>query len=221
MYLNKIRKAKGIRLTDLSEKLKALYGAKAISAPMLSLIENGKNSLSFENAKMIADVLNCSIAELYGETIFKNSTSESIVQIKYYPDILASAGTGCFIDSEEFETINIDEKHLKEMGIASSYQNIAVIKVKGSSMNPTLLDGDLLFVDTTKKEIYNNRIYIINENNNLKVKRLIRESPFSTIAIVKSDNQTDGEYPPYQIEFNKIEENFICGQVIFFSRNIE
>lgn len=214
MELKNIRQKRKITAEELGKAI-------GVSKATISLIEAGKVKLDNIKSQKIAKILNCKISDLFGETEFNPEYGSHMVPIKYYPDILASAGTGCFVSSENFETINIDDKQLAEMGIKSSYDNIAIIKVKGYSMQPTLQDGDLLFVDSSKKEIFNNKIYIINENNNLKVKRLIRESPFSNKAVVKSDNQIDGEYPPYNIDFEKMDKNFICGQVIFYCRSIE
>ena len=215
-----------IELRNIRQKRKIsaeeLGKAIGVSKATISLIESGKVKLDNLKSQRIAKVLNCKISDIFGETEFNPEiTSNNMISIKYFPDVLASAGVGCLVNNENFDIINIDEKQLQEMGIKSNYENIAVIKVKGFSMQPTLQDGDLLFVDLSKKEIFNNRIYIINENNLLKVKRLIRESPFSNKATVKSDNQIDGEYPPYEVDLQNINDNFICGQVIFYCRSIE
>ena len=205
--LANIRKKRGLSVIKLAE----LTG---LTRDAIYKMEKGEIGISKNSMPLLEKALQTTASEIYGGI-------SRMIPIKYYPDILASAGTGCFVSSEKFETINIDDKQLAEMGIKSSYDNIVIIKVKGYSMQPTLQDNDLLFVDSSKKEIFNNKIYIINENNNLKVKRLIRESPFSNKAIVKSDNQIDGEYPPYEIDFEKMDDNFICGQVIFYCRSIE
>ena len=212
--VKKLRLKKGLGQEELAKML-------GITRQSVYYIELGKTAITADNQKKLIEIFNCSIDDLYNDNSSVKKTNTKMISIKYYPDILASAGTGCFVSSENFETINVDEKQLAEMGIKSSYNNIAVIKVKGYSMQPTLQDGDLLFVDSSKKEVYNDRIYIINENNNLKVKRLTRESPFINKAIVKSDNQLSGEYPPYEIDFEKMDKNFICGQVVFYCRSIK
>ena len=214
MYLKEIRLARKMSLDELAKKTGSFKGN-------LSMVENGKLNLKLERAQKIAEVLRCRTTDLTGETKFDPNCQSIMIPIKYYPNILASAGTGCFVNNEEFKTINIDELQLLEMGIKSNFNNIAVIKVKGYSMEPTLKDGDLLFVDSSKKEVYNNKIYIINENNNLKVKRILWANPFAKSITIKSDNQVEGEFEPYEVEIRNLPENFICGQVIFYCRSIE
>lgn len=213
MYLKQIRQARGLSLEELAKKTGSFKGN-------LSLVENGKLNLKLERAQKIAEVLKCRTTDLTGETKFDPNCKSVMIPIKYYPDVSASAGKGCFVDNENFETINIDEKHLLEMSIRSDYHNIAVIKMKGYSMEPILKDGDLLFIDTSKTELYNNKIYVINENNGLKVKRLLWANPFAKTITIKSDNQVEGEFEPYEIEIETIPPKFICGQVIFYCRNI-
>ncbi len=203
-------------------KLSVLQLAKlsGMSRDAIYKIENGENIPNLTTLQKLSAVLKCRTTDLTGETKFDPNCKSVMIPIKYYPDVSASAGKGCFVDNENFETINIDEKHLLEMGIRSDYHNIAVIKVKGYSMEPTLKDGDLLFIDTSKTELYNNKIYVINENNGLKVKRLLWANPFAKTITIKSDNQVEGEFEPYEIEIETMPPKFICGQVIFYCRNI-
>lgn len=144
--LKNIREKKNLSVIKMAE-------ITGIGRDIIYKMEKGEIGISKKNLKIIQDTLNITASEIYGGV-------SNMIPIKYYPDILASAGKGCFVNSDSFEIISIDEKQLKEMGINSNYQDISVIKVDGSSMIPTLVNGDLLFVDTTKKSVYNNKIYI-------------------------------------------------------------
>jgi phage repressor protein C with HTH and peptisase S24 domain len=212
MYLREVRKSRKMTLEQLAE----IVGTTKSN---LSLIENGKINMSVDKAEKIAKTLNCLPTDLTGSTKFNPNEKSKMIQIKYY-DISASAGLGCFVNNNNFEYINIDEIQLKKMGIRGNYDGISIINANGNSMSPTIKDGDLLFVNTEQKEIFNNKIYIISENNYLKVKRIIRNSPFDTKIAIKSDNEIDGEYPPYEVDIDGA-DNIICGQVIFFCRNIK
>jgi phage repressor protein C with HTH and peptisase S24 domain len=213
MHLKEIRKARKLTLEQLAKKV-------GTTKSNLSLIENGKISMSVDKAEKIANILNCHTTDLTGGTKFNPEITTKMIAIKYYNNIAASAGTGCFVNNEEFEIINIDESQLIKMGIKRDYNNISIINAKGDSMFPTIRDGDLLFVNIGKKEVFNNKIYIINEDDLLKVKRILKTSPFDEEVTIKSDNKVDGEYPPYSVKIDNI-KNIICGQVIFFCRNIE
>ena len=62
---------------------------------------------------------------------------------------------------------------------------------------------------------------VINEDNSLKVKRIKKDNPFAKEVTIISDNQIEGEYPPYPLKIDDMDKNFICGQVIFYCRSIE
>ncbi len=213
MELKNIRQKRKITAEELGKAI-------GVSKATISLIEAGKVKLDNIKSQKIAKILNCKISDLFGETEFNPEYGSRMIPIRYY-DISASAGNGCFVNNENFEIINIDEIQLKKMGIHENLKDIVIINVKGDSMLPTLQDGDLLFIDTTKKEIFNKKIYVITEDNYLKVKRILKNSPDSKEIIIKSDNEIDGEYPPYPKQLDNLPENFICGQVIFYCRSIE
>lgn len=205
--LSNIRKKKGLSVIKLAE-------LSGIGRDIIYKMEKGEIGISKKNMPLLEKALETTASEIYGGI-------SKVIPIKYHPNIYASAGYGYFVNDENFETINIDEKQLIEMNINSNYENIHIIKAVGRSMEPTIMDNDLLFIDVTKKEIFNDKIYIINENNTLKVKRVIRKSPFDNVITIKSDNQVSGEYPPYEINLeNEDQMNCIKGQVVFFCRNI-
>ena len=210
-----IREAKNIKVQYMLDKL-------GMTRQNYWNIENNKTNITQENQEKLCKIFNCSINDLYDENISLNDLKENkrsnMVKLRFF-DLSASAGNGCFIDNENFEVMEIDEKQLNEMGIVSNYQNIQVIKAKGNSMFPTIHDKDLLFVDTEKKEIFNNKIYIIREDKLLKVKRVLKKSPLDDEITIKSDNEIDGEYPPYNIKIDGL-ENVICGMVVFFCRSL-
>jgi hypothetical protein len=45
------------------------------------------------------------------------------------------------------------------------------------------------------------------------------KSPVDEVITVVSDNQTDGEFPPYELSLNQAKD-FIIGQVVFYGRSI-
>jgi phage repressor protein C with HTH and peptisase S24 domain len=203
--LKKIRERKKLSVINLAEK-------SGISRDLIYKMEKGEIGISKRNILLLEKALNVSASEIYGG-------DSQMIPIKFF-DITASFGSSCFVNNENFEIINIDEKQLIKMDINSNYDNISIIHAKGNSMIPTIQDGDLLFIDISKKEIFNKKIYVINEDKFLKVKRIIKDKPDAEKVIVKSDNEIIGEYPPYEIAVNG-SENIICGEVIFFCRRIE
>lgn len=213
--LKKIREIRNLSRQELADKIKT-------SRQTIFSIETGKINISSQLLLPLCKALSCTPNDLYDEYLDLNNLKENkksnMIKLKYY-DLSASAGDGCFVDNENLEVMEISEKQLNEMGITFNYQNIRVIRAKGNSMYPTIHDGDLLFVDKEKKEIFNDKIYIINEKGFLKVKRVLIESPFAEEITIKSDNHISGEYPPYNIKIDGC-QNVVCGMVVFFCRSL-
>lgn len=67
-----------------------------------------------------------------------------------------------------------------------------VIYAKGDSMAPTIQDGEVLLVDYRQTEPQGNRVYVLNVEGDLRVKRLLRR-----VAgwVIVSDNQDKTRYP--------------------------
>lgn len=196
--VKQIRKNTGLSIIEIARKSgitrDALYKIeKGTTQPNLATIEKLKNNF---------------------EGVFENT-----IGLKYFNSI--NNYSNCFNDSD-FKIINIDIEHLKKMKIKDNYENIVVMDMSEDNMEPTIKRGDILFIDTSKKELLNNKIYIINENNALKVKRVLRKSPFDTTITIKSDNEIDGEFPPYELDLKDTEKaKCIKGQVLSFCRNID
>ena len=213
-----IRKYKKIKVQDILDKT-------CMTRQNYWNIENNVVNITPENQFKLCEIFNCSIEDLYNPNLDLNNIenrnekqNKKLIPIKFY-DLQASAGNGCFTSIENYETLNIGEDYLNKIGIRGNYNRIAIIRAKGISMYPTICDGDFLFVDTDNKELYNNKIYVINERGLLKVKRVLMSSPFSKTITIKSDNQQDGDYPPYDIEIDGC-QNVICGTVIFLTRSL-
>ena len=145
----------------------------------------------------------------------KSKTSpmlDNVVTIKFYSNIQAAAGLGNYATNEaQSEVLYFDERWLKNI-IGINPQNAFIIQAQGESMDSgmnkidDIKDGDLLMVDTSKLE-GNNKIYVINQNNEIRVKRLFYNLDGS--LTISSNN------PKYQDEKYKAEDaNFINIQVL-------
>lgn len=229
MIENIPNRLKNIRtVLDLTQK--ELADSLDVSLSMVGGIESRKQSMSLEFAQKMEEVHHVRAAWLtYGNgmptieeqvTFDKNSAlknlAETIVsnhggqvvskmtEIKYFPDIGASAGYGCLNgDQCESDIIYVDTKMFPNI---KSYDRIDAIRAIGNSMEPTISDGDLLFVDKQKHEIVNGKIFIVRMGDEIFVKRIffgIRD------IIVKSDNPT---HPQFNINPDEID---ILGQVIY------
>lgn len=73
-------------------------------------------------------------------------------------------------------------------------------KVKGDSMEPLLLDHDVVLVDCSKTEIIDGRIYAFVFGNALRVKRLYRKIDGSIIVHSENPNFSDETIKPADTE---------------------
>lgn len=204
--IEKIRTQKKISRQELADQLKMTY-------QNLSNIEKNISNLNSDHLEKICNILNCTISELYGEKEYSEKNTE-IIQLKYYENVYASAGNGCFNDKEAYEYFNFDKEFLNKINIRNNYENIMIIRATGDSMYPTINVNDLLFVDVSKKEIRNNNIYIFNEDGVLKVKRLLKENPTVQELKIVSDNTF---YNSYILDL-KTTQTLICGQVVYYGK---
>jgi phage repressor protein C with HTH and peptisase S24 domain len=84
------------------------------------------------------------------------------------------------------------------LNIIGDYGSIFVIKIKGDSMFPTYKNGDVVFVNTSRKEIISSNVYLIKEDNVPQVRRIIKNSYNNTIDII-SDNPNKELYPTQHV----------------------
>jgi phage repressor protein C with HTH and peptisase S24 domain len=92
---------------------------------------------------------------------------------------------------------------------------MSLIKVSGDSMEPTLLDGDLVLVDHSRNHgARQGGIYAIVMDEEIMIKRLQALPQQDTIRII-SDNK---HYPPLDVSTSELRIN---GRVIWFARELE
>ncbi|EDM23053.1 S24 family peptidase [Caminibacter mediatlanticus TB-2] len=129
------------------------------------------------------------------EEIAKNT--EKFAIIRYFKDINASAGGGAINFDENYETIYIDKKLIDK--------NLDAIHVVGDSMEPTIKDGSIIFIDRNIP-LSSGGIYVISTNAGVFVKRINIKSS-GEIELI-SDNKI------YPIEKVKLEEIKVIGKVV-------
>ncbi len=137
--------------------------------------------------------------------------TEKFFQVKYFSQVRASAGGGDMEFGEEFDMIKLDKKLLESIFKTNNLEElkskqIEAIKVNGDSMEPTLKNGSIIFVDRTTKNIFKDGIYVVNTPGGLFVKRLNRKVDGSIELI--SDNS---RYKPETLAPTEV---IIMGQVI-------
>lgn len=223
--------------TNFGDRLKKLIGNKSgrafakeigISYSTLHNYLTNVSSPTLANLELIADKTNADIKWLVTGTVpdviemeegrdleSKGSinllnNAESVVFIDAYRSINVSAGFGSFNDGvtrpdgERPYAIQL----LVELGVSAS--KCAVFWAKGNSMYPTIHDGDQLLVDLSQKQITGNKIYLIQNEDSVWVKRV--KISWDGVELI-SDNKE--EYPIIKIKPNEAEHLQVIGQVIY------
>ena len=117
------------------------------------------------------------------------------------------------VEGEDHVTnLAFSQDYLREMTSAKG-RDLAVIRVKGDSMEPTLLDDDLVMIDRTKRNLDYDGLFVLRVGEALHVKRIGRGATRANITVI-SDNRI---YPPIQTAREEIE---VIGKVLWYGRKV-
>lgn len=123
---------------------------------------------------------------------------DRVEDFAYVPllDVAASAGTGLLVAEETVQEVIAFDSHWLRSQLNTNPSELSIITVQGDSMAPTLLDGDLIFVDHQVTD-WRDGIYVFQMDEDLLIKRLQR-LPGGTVSVI-SDNP---KFPPFSVDLN-------------------
>jgi phage repressor protein C with HTH and peptisase S24 domain len=208
-------------LNDIIEKLKDVLSeeytpkkvfdkdvALALSIPQATFATMKKrNSIPYREILEFCATKKISVNWLFFDQaidMLKEET-EKFFSVRYFADIRASAGGGADVFDESFETITIDEKVMRNM-VGFGNTDLEAIHVDGESMEPTLQDGSIVFIDRTQTNINKDGIFIASTTAGLFIKR-IRQRADGMVELI-SDNKA------YSPEILSADEVSIVGKVV-------
>ncbi len=207
--------------TDVIERLKlvlseSIMGRKVFDKDVADVLNissstfatmKKRNSIPYEEILEFCAIKKISVNWLFFDQavdMLKEET-EKFFRVRYFADIRASAGGGAEVFDENYETITIDEKIMHNM-VGLGNTELEAIHVDGESMEPTLQDGSIVFIDRSQTDIGKNGIFIASTTGGLFIKRIQRRAD-GMIELI-SDNSM---YPPQIIS---PEEVTIVGKVV-------
>ena len=126
--------------------------------------------------------------------------------IKYFPSVSVSAGGGAYESEDNFESLEIPPYFIHMLGGKDNLKNIDAINVVGDSMEPTLNNDNIIFIDKTKNDCNRDGIYAFTTEHGLFVKR-IQKKVDGNLDII-SDNK---DYPSQVLGVKDLK---ILGKVI-------
>ena len=166
-----------------------------------------RNSVPFSNILNFCALKKISINwMLYGQDPSSLIDSTDKYWIKYYPTISVSAGGGAYDAEDEYEQLDLPDFFVDIIGGKENLKNIEAINVTGDSMEPTLNNGNIIFIDKTKQDVNKDGIYAFVNENGLFVKRIQRRVDGGLDVI--SDNK---EYPMQVVSKGGID---VLGKVV-------
>jgi phage repressor protein C with HTH and peptisase S24 domain len=92
----------------------------------------------------------------------------------------------------------------------NNFEDVHVIHAVGDSMTPSIISGDLLFVNPGDKDITTGAIYVFLVGKDTMVKR-VESNPLSKELTLLSDNK---QYAPTQIQQTDRDKITVIGRVI-------
>lgn len=220
-----INEAFAERLKTIKGKESTLSFAKksGLTEGALRSYLEGKSLPSIEKAANIAKIANVSLDWLITgkeEPLpLESNVSDSIsldIKIPLY-DVTASAGAGSHVNFEKVKAyVPFSKEVLAQIGV--NYKDVFALTVKGDSMEPSVKDEEMIFIDQAQQSLEDSKVFVISIYGNVFIKRI--KQTIRGIEII-SDN------PAYKPEFFSYDEiknnnnNFnILGRVIMSFQNL-
>lgn len=145
----------------------------------------------------------------YGVLSTKNEGTDNCIQLEYI-HISPSCGHGTVVvDNADVTPVKIGQEVIKDLWNVNNPDVLKLFKASGDSMDPTIEDGNILLVDTSRVDYHNGGIYVLTLNNDWFVKRL-RLRMTGELDII-SDND---KYPIETLKPDTETEVKVIGRVI-------
>ena len=193
---------------NLSKKIFDKDVASELGIPQATFATMKKrNSIPYEEILQFCAYKKISVNWLFFDQAVDMLIEETnkFFQIRYFADIRASAGGGAEVFDEAYETITLDEKIMHNI-VGMGNTELEAIHVDGESMEPTLQDGSIVFVDRTQTNINKDGVFIASTTAGLFIKR-IRQRADGMVELI-SDNKN------YSPEVLAPDEISIVGKVV-------
>jgi len=182
--------------------------AEALAIPQTTFATMKKrNSIPFKEILEFCANKKLSINWLFFDQAIEMLAEETdrFFQVHYFADVRASAGGGAFNFEEDYEVLSIDRTIMGNI-VPTSNEILEAINVDGESMEPTLQDGSIVFIDRSQTNINKDGIFVASTTAGLFIKR-IRQRADGMIELI-SDNKA---YSPEIITADEIQ---IVGKVV-------
>ena len=155
LRLKELRKARGLTQEELIEQFNERYG-KRHAASSLSMFENGKRIPETQSLMDFADFFGVSSDYLLGLSDIARPPAQKVTHYTYRIPVVGRVAAGQPILAQEEI---IDYEYIDERLHKGGDQYFGLV-VKGSSMEPTIHDGDTIIV-RVQKSVENGQIAVV------------------------------------------------------------
>lgn len=200
--LKKVLKEKKISYAKLAEMLTE-QGQDITESGIKFWFADEKNKPEIAKAKLICEILDIPVNDLIIQDIFQIAPAQNIettdeadkntIYVPFFKDGVVSAGFGAENgDLGDPDMLPFKPEDLRIMFNVSPRARIGIIPCFGNSMEPTIMESDLVVFCHDGQEAIEGAIYVCRYDNELLVKRFKKRPYFALI----SDNK---DYEPIKI----------------------
>jgi phage repressor protein C with HTH and peptisase S24 domain len=212
----------------IAERLRAELAERGLSAVELARAAGVKTSFLYDilNGKSLnpssvklgqaAHALGVSLAWLSGLETGRHQQPDAPEEHVRIPRITvhASAGPGAIAESEQAEEHYYFRRSWIRDKLRAMPEHLRMMYIRGDSMAPTLQDGDIILIDTQRRQPSPPGIFVLDDGVGIVAKRLEMAGSTPPVLRILSDNP---QYSPYERE---LREARIIGRVVWFAREI-
>lgn len=135
------------------------------------------------------------------------SNDETFSVIEDCREVRISAGGGGFNDEyKPYQTTKVEKAWLDSRRLKA--EDCAMFLVSGDSMYPTLKDGEEIIVDRSKKELKDGKIFVLNNEGAMLVKKV--QITYNGITLISQNT----EYAPIELNVEQANNLIVIGQVV-------
>lgn len=225
--IKKARKYAGLSQPQLAERITGL------SQQNLSKMEQGRsnrtgflvaiaracgvspNWLESERGPMVTTSVEDDAASYHGGAIRVWENPEDLIDDRYAlvprRRVQLSCGQGVSIeDDPEEPPLAFRTSWLKSKGVRRS--DLVVVDAVGDSMEPYISSGDVVLIDTSKRELSDSEIYAIRYGDEVRIKSLSKRYDGGLVMHSLNERYNDESVPPEALQHAHVE---IIGLVIW------
>ena len=167
-----------------------------------------RNKIPYQEILDFCAIRKLSINWLLYDQVTKSleDETERFAKVRYFRDIYASAGGGAEDGEIESEFVTLDNMIIDKIGGERELKHIEAINVTGDSMEPTLKDGNMVFINRNMIDISSSGIFVVATDSGMFVKRISLRADGQIDLI--SDNKS---YPVQSVEGDNLR---VIGKVV-------